>query len=718
MDASVHSSGVRVVDVRVLPARAAYLVPKGDPAAFLRAVEAASGRWGGATELILPVDGEALDPFDCHLTEIAVVDGLVDVGLADGVAATIGRLVGLPVVAVEHIDQVFPLFCTPSPLSVRAPEPIDGNPPVAAQEGSAVWMSTAAGAFDAETWDWLRDNAAPLHPHVRTPWGQDQLGLAQLDGSTWLHRTLHRFAETYGSQAGGNLPAVLWVTDGKSLDDCVDFWNLRALRPLAYGSMPMTLVPVDACENWTTFPQQLLGALGRADAPTPDLFITSLSVATERLRAIAQRLGLQPQEPEDKSIQIGTTFRDGGPRRQPPYQYRVLAHTHALALTYRRYGVFTQTDAHLSGGTANLRFESPVAIDNGLVLLRLGGALFEGVPRRPEVAELIASGSSWRENDLQLGRQTLPQYAIELAVPSLAACLDAILSRATQGYEPSEPGVLAQSLAAGGAAAVLPEPGVLTTIRQLATHRRGRLTRELAGLGLNAERADQLASLVEDWADNRARAYKAADDLPKQPGWNRRDVLERLVSLGWAERGAQLRCGRCKTKTFLPIDTIPARGAPTCPACAAAGRLTARPNSDPTMFYRLDGLIDTLVDRGVLPHLLAIAVIQRDYNHVWLRPGTFVKLENRSDPHEVDLLGLIDGKLAYGEVKAGGTWLTRTEIDDDIDICEKIGVDIYVLAALDDIPADVVQHARDLCERDSIALLTLTNLEPLSPAPA
>lgn len=132
------------------------------------------------------------------------------------------------------------------------------------------------------------------------------------------------------------------------------------------------------------------------------------------------------------------------------------------------------------------------------------------------------------------------------------------------------------------------------------------------------------------------------------------------------------------------------------------------------MFYRLDGLIDAVADHGVLPHLLAIAAVQRDHSYVWLRPGTTLRLENHPNPHEVDLLGLVDGKLAYGEVKSEGFRLTPEEIKNDIDICAKIGVDSYILAALDDIPGDVAKHARDLCERQGIVLSLLPYIEPSS----
>jgi len=709
----VDPVGVRGVHVRILPARAAYLVPDGDREAFLHAVQEASTRWGGATELILPVANGQIGKFDRRLTEIAKIDGLVDMGLADGVAAGIGTELGLPTVAHAYIGQEFPFRCAPNPFSVLA-ERIDGYSPVSAAEDSPLWASTAAGAFNQAARQWLRDNFSPMQPGVQTtPWGEDQLGTAQLVRSTWLDRTVHHFAETYGSQTAGNLPLILWVTEGDSLDDCLDFWNLRALRPLAFGSMPMGLVPVEAFEHWINLPQQLLGQLGRAGAPTPDVFLTSRSVAGDRLQAIAERMGLKKQDEGENVLTPVLAFDLLTRQKEPPYQYHVLAYTHSVALNERRYGVSIQADAYVSGPVANLRFDSPVEIDGGQLLLRLGGALFDGLPRRPEVAELISSGSTWREDDLQLAHFGQRHYALQLRIPPLADCLDAVLARNTDSYSPSAPGVLAEALASKGGTAGLLEPGVLPMIRQLATPRRERLVKELAAQGISFETAQDLHALVGDWADHRTRTYKAASDLPNDPGWDRHTVLNRLADLSWAERGAEIACQTCRTKTYLPIDSVPARGAPICPACLTPGALTARGGTDPTMFYRLDGLIDTLADQGVLPHLVAMAALQRDHERVWLRPGTLLKLGPKE--HEVDILGFIDEDLLYGEVKSEGFRLTNKEIDDDLPICATLGVNVYVLAALDDIPDQLTRHAQEMCDQHGIVLRVLARLDPASP---
>ena len=713
MPMASHPATLRSVDLRFLPARAAYLVPTGDRDAFLRCVQEASSRWGGATELIVPMTGPAIDPFDRAVIELSAVDGLVDMGLPAGWAEAAAVATGLPAAPHIRIDDVLPLRLAPHPLHVRQSSQSEVGPAVAAEAGSPLWMTTAAGTFTSEGWQDIRAAGNPMQAAARTPWGPDHLGVAQLTRTTWLDRTVHNFAETYGSQTGGNLPLVLWVTADDGLEDCLDFWNLRALRPLAFGSMPMALVPVDAFEHWTTLAQHILSTLRRRGAPTPDVFITSSSVSTEQLAAIAHDLGLQRQDEGDESLRIGSDFFADATLRDPPYRYRVFTHAPQIALTKRLYGAYTQTDAHVSDGIARIRVDSPVEIDGGELLVRMNSNLFDGLPRRQEIAELIYPDASWREDGIQIGRSARPQHVVELTIPTLPTCLDAILRSRIPRYRPSTPGLIADAFAADTAVAALLEPGVVATIRQLTTPRRRRLAAELAKLRVDAPDADHLAALVAEWADTRVRSYKAADQLRNEPGWDRRAALERLAELGWAERGGEVACGTCNVRTFLPLDTIPSRGAVTCPACRNLARLTARPTADPTMFYRLDGMVDSVSDRGILPHLVAIATLTRDHDHVYLRPGTDIE---GGQPHEVDLLGLIDKELVYGEVKSEGFRLTQEEIERDIAICTEASVDVYILAALDSVPESLVSHAQQRCDEGRLKLVVLQNLDPAHPA--
>jgi hypothetical protein len=40
------------------------------------------------------------------------------------------------------------------------------------------------------------------------------------------------------------------VTEPGSVQHCLFFWNLRALRPLRLGTVPMLLLPVDHAQHW------------------------------------------------------------------------------------------------------------------------------------------------------------------------------------------------------------------------------------------------------------------------------------------------------------------------------------------------------------------------------------------------------------------------------------------------------------------------------------
>ena len=54
-------------------------------------------------------------------------------------------------------------------------------------------------------------------------------------------------------------------------------------------------------------------------------------------------------------------------------------------------------------GTTTVRFASPVEFRaGGTALVRLSGALLDGLPRHPAVAERIVKGGTWRDGALQI----------------------------------------------------------------------------------------------------------------------------------------------------------------------------------------------------------------------------------------------------------------------------------------------------------------------------
>ncbi|WP_406292027.1 hypothetical protein [Embleya sp. NBC_00896] len=94
------------VHVAVLPSRVVYLIAEGSAEGFRRAVREACTRWGGITEPIVEVGVEGGLSNDVrNVIETADVQAAVNVDVEAGRAASVARLVGLPLVPIAGIDD-------------------------------------------------------------------------------------------------------------------------------------------------------------------------------------------------------------------------------------------------------------------------------------------------------------------------------------------------------------------------------------------------------------------------------------------------------------------------------------------------------------------------------------------------------------------------------------------------------------------------------------
>ncbi|MFF4363466.1 hypothetical protein [Streptomyces sp. NPDC001604] len=692
--------GQSMMQAAVLPARAAYLIRAGSDPGFRQAVQEASTRWGGMTEPILavPENGEIPDELR-ETVATAKVEAVVNVDVDGADAQRAAAAFGLPCVRIAQIDQAGAAMFTCHPLHVNPPvQP--STLPVVAVDGAPLWQVAAAGLLSEDQADELRRTALAVRSGL-----PDEYGRTQMYGATHLQSTIAQFGE-HRSNAFGSLPAAVWVTEPDDVEDCVAFWNARALRPVSHAGMPMVLLPTGEVQHWLGLAQQLAGMLGRPAEFSPDVMLLSRNVPREKLNEIAEVLELQRTEGE---VRIGTQFPTPA-LRQPPFTYRTGLDPRSWLLREREYGLSTSFDVHVfAGDTSTLRFTSPVHFhtQGSWALVRLWGSPLDGLPRRDCVASLVEKNAQWRGDSIQLRTPAQNDYIFALTVPTLARATEAVLEQASARHALSDKGKLGVVLQAQAVIAALLEPGVYEAVIALTTPRSKELLKELRKI--RAEGADDDAQLVElasMWGGRAERRYRPTTKLELSPQ-RASEAAERLCELGWAERGVETNCAQCGVRTFHPFEQTQRR--PVCPGCSSPSRYETTADGL-SVFYRLDGFVDRASDQGLLPHLLVIAELTKKEPNSYFLPGIDLWFTDQTRG-EADVFGLYGGRVLSGEVKTSASQFTTDQLTHDIALSTRLDVDIHLLAAVDTVPQTTREQAAKLCSDAGLDLLVLDKSE-------
>ncbi|MCG7207339.1 hypothetical protein [Streptomyces arenae] len=691
--------GQSMMQAVVLPARAAYLIRVGSEPGFRQAVQEASTRWGGMTEPILAVPDNGEIPDELRETVAAAkVEAAVNVDLDDALAQRVAAALGLPCVPIAKIDQAGPARFTCHPLHVNPPvQP--STLPVVAVDGAPLWQVAAAGLLSEDQAEELRPTALAVRPGL-----PDEYGRNQMYGATHLQSTIAQFGE-HRSKAIGSLPAAVWVTDPNDIEDCVAFWNARALRPVSHPGMPMLLLPTGEVQYWLGPAQQLAGMLARPAEFSPDVMLLSRNVPQEHLHEIAEILELQRTDAE---VKISEKFPTPA-LRQPPFTYKTGLDPRSWLLRDREYGLATSFDVHVFAGDAStLRFTSPVHFhtQGSWALVRLWGSPLDGLPRRDCVASLVEPNAQWRGDSIQMHTRAANDYSFALTVPTLAQATEAVLEQASARHA-LDKGKLGVALQAQADITALLEPGVYEAVIALTTPRSKELLRELRKI--RAEGADDAAQLVElasMWGGRAERRYRPTAKLELSPQ-RASEAAESLCALGWAERGVETNCAQCGVRTFHPFEQTQRR--PVCPGCSSPSRYETTADGL-SVFYRLDSFVDRASDQGLLPHLLVIAALTEKEPDSYFLPG--IDLWFTDQPRgEADVFGLFGGRVLSGEVKTSASQFTTDQLTHDIALSTRLGVDIHLLAAVDTVPQTTREQAAKLCSDAGLDLLVLDKSE-------
>ena len=639
---------------------------------------------------------------DRKVVEKANIDGAVNVDAPEELAGAIAESFGLELVPIADIDKWGTTSFTSHPLVLGLlPSTVDGsNGYVISSADSPLWQAAAAGDLTAE-------HEKALNPgllSVLRARFDHEVGEAQLWDHTLLGCTTVSLGENWASPAPSDSPTVIWLTRDDALADCVEFWNLRALRPLRYGSLPMYLLPEDI-SHWTTWPRTLLGGLRRPARFTPDVVLASTTVGREGMDAFAQRMGLERSAEEEPRRFSSLT---GAPMRSAPFTYLTGVPVGCFMFD-RTYGEVEEVDVPVVRETTTLRFLSPVPLKPataGLALVRITSEPFNALPKLDCVAKLVSANAVWRDDAIQLSEFLRPEFRLGVRIPTLAAACDAVLAERTRSHAISQKGSIGIGLLDESATNALGEPSVFEAIRQLTTARGEEIAKKLQKLfgkdkPLNVEQKEFAAQ----FGGRSVQEYRSADRLGHGSAQGASTALERLVGIGWAERGLETACTNCGLKRFVPFSSQVARGAGRCPVCGMTAEYT-HTDHGPTVHYRLDGRVDHANDQGVIAHLMVIGALSRRYTHVWLMPGVDLVFHDGVE-READLFGVCDGLVVSGEVKMSGDRFDDDQVNKDIDTSARLGSDVHVMAATTSIPTGAKNLAESLCNEKGIDLRIL-----------
>ena len=490
--------GQELARLDVGPVRACYLVPDQDRGRLIEAITAASRRWGGVTEPILPVGPDGItDERWRRIIAALAPDVYVEVGL-DGQArdAAAGQL-DTSVLSWPDFTGDQPgypwLWC--HPLVVDGPT--DDAPVPIPRERTLRALAGVGAVDDALTWN--------IHgPGIRQSADELQCAISQVTRSTVAWLTARGVAEeAMGSAFAPSVPAVIWVSEPDSFADAIGFWNARALVATTTSSAwPVTaiLLPPDLSE-WTDIAELLAPRFQvQYERPRPDAFVFSCTIPPGQLRAIALQLNMTETAPPfaQEHAAPGSLGTEPDPRAAPA---AVVGFDPTPWCCYpRRYGRTTRELVQVFSGRTIIRAASPVSYRLGMggwVKVGLSGLRALAVPHRTAVAQLFAPDAWFSGGRLCLKRGTMNMFEIAVTIPEPAAILASTLRDVGVTFTLSDKGKYAQALLARapGLEDLVRRPAALEVIADLTRKRTDHFKTDLENL-LKEKSGD--TSLVND----------------------------------------------------------------------------------------------------------------------------------------------------------------------------------------------------------------------------
>ncbi len=689
--------GQRKVTIILSPTRVAYLVRANSPEDFRRAVAEATSRWAGQSEPILAVSPTGrVRSGDQQIAATLQLDAAVNIGIEDqAVANRAAASLGLPLVPIDRVDHVGSASRTIHALAITHD---DKRTQLVLPSCRDLWEVAAAGEMSGDSEAaWLREGVSVRR--ARTP---DEVARAQLLGHTPIGFGMREFLEfaPSGSIPG---PVTICVVKPNDLRDIRTFWNLRALATPPFSS-PLFVLPWKT-DGWLEIADRVMEAVRQRIRSTPSVVLASLSLSEDQLGTIATRFGLV----RESSTRLTWDIIGGSvPSVTEPLTYWINTDPRNWLLHDRQYGLPCSTLAHLwEGRLTTLDFASPIKfLGGGRVRARLSGVAALRLPRRPGVAQLFMHAATWRHGNLEFLTHPSDRYQFDVHLPTDDEVLKAAVS---QPFELSDKGKYGAALLALVDPGEFLARGMNESVREMTTPRSKELFRELqrSRSNLSDRELIQLAGAWGGRMQRRARSARQVGDRVGVTAGIAAALLERLSALGLATRGLEIRCSHCGLTSFQAFSDV--HDNVLCPGCRGEAAHVLE-SGTVKVNYRLNSLLDTASDNGVVGHLLAIAALKSIDPTTYILPGVNVVV--RGKPAELDLLGFMDGKIVAGEVKLAAKEFKNVERD--IELSVAIGADVHIMACTDEMPEGLTDQALRIAKRANIELQTLDqrNLRP------
>jgi len=668
-------NGPHVARISARPPRTAFPIGHADLEAFRSFVELACQLWGGASDIVIPLNASSAIPEEYRKilpgSQIDDIHGtdydpefLLSAAIKPGVELdffasqlAIGLLpygkseerapVEVCALLPEDPWRDIYLACLgalPLDIDIRIREAGNWLPEVSFSDFAPIRRRNVIGSLI----DLLGRTYAV--ERVRSPRQMSMLHLAYGGTASTSIRTdmpvlpSPQFARL---DAG---PNVLVICSPESTEDLALLWNLRA----AHGDDYATPVGIPAAEFSAEAVGQVLAnhGIARQGWAASSLYVTSASMPTE---AIVEALGTLPQGvkvlPADQLLTFGKV---GGWVREEVLMWeqgrasykQVDWSSHRELIQERNMSDVARLYVELAVD------DSPLPLADDYRVAPFSGAFYNG------------SHITWSSV-----RSVNKIAAIEW--PSKLLMANSLASARGFALKESAPGVAAkillEKLGGTGEVSMLCHAPLLALLETMSTRQGFSWYKErLRQRGVEADPTESVGASTDELPEKSFHDFKRAlgNSDPATRFW-----------LGWAERasvvikGFPIQCPTCGAKQWTPVSNF---SPPiTCRGCAVAIQFPFADRPGVEFKYRLSEQVRRVYESDAMGHLLVARFFDFIYSAgggsglIGLHPGISVTLNGAAaEIGEADLLMLTRfGDFIPIEVKRTGTGLTETELN-------------------------------------------------------